>query len=106
MDYGKGHYIEGRRHLSGNIMLDKSRLYLSGVLDFSSTYVPLEKIENIKYTKEGLEIKVKFSAANKTRIIISLPRKNLKHLTEDIVIRLNLKKRFLRREWSGEAAWR
>ena len=105
-DYGEGYYIEGRRRLQGRIIVDESRLYLSGIYDYSNTYIPLEKIEKLRRARGGLEIRVKFSAANIVRTIISLPAKDIRQLTNDLVKRLHLKKKFLKREWSGEAAWR
>jgi len=106
MDYGEGYYIEGTRRIKGRIIIDESRLYLSGVYDYPNTYIPLEKIEKLRYVRSGLEIKVKLSAANIVRAVISLPAKDIRQLTEDLVKRLHLKKKFLKREWSGKAAWR
>jgi len=105
-DYGEGLYIEGDRKLKGRIVIEGNRLYLSGIYGASTTYIPLEKIERLRYVRGGLEIKVKLSAANIVRAVISLPAKDIQRLTKDLVKRLHLKKRFLKREWSGEAAWR
>lgn len=106
MDYGKGYYSEGKKHLEGRIVVDASRLYVAGERDYASTYVPLEKIEKIRHIRGGLEVSVKFSAANRVKIVVSLPGRSIRQLTKDLVERLHLKKVFLKREWCGEPAWR
>ena len=105
-DYGEGRYLEKGRYIKGRIIIEENRLYVSGASDYVNTYIPLEKIEKLKRLRGGLEVSIKFSAANIVRVIISLPRKNIHQLTEDLVMRLHLKKKFLKREWSGEIAWR
>lgn len=104
--YGKGYYKENHRRYAGVVCIDRSRLYIEGEKNTAGTYVPLEKIVKVKVVAGGVEITARLAAANVLRVIISLPSRALRGLIKDIVGTLHLKKRFLRREWSGEAAWR
>lgn len=106
MDYGEGYYIEGQRHVKGRIIMDMSRLYVSGIKGEAHTYIPLEKIVQVKGVRRGIEIKAKLSAANVINVIISLPYMANRKLIKNLVGQLHLKKKFLRRQWYGEAAWR
>ncbi|MCK4519201.1 MAG: hypothetical protein KAU12_03670 [Candidatus Omnitrophica bacterium] len=105
-EYGRGYYRENHRRYAGVVCVDGSRLYIEGEKSTAGTYVPLEKIVKVRAVSGGVEITARLAATNVLRVIISLPSRALRVLIKDIVGTLHLKKRFLRREWSGEAAWR
>lgn len=106
MDYGQGSYIEGQKRIDGRIIVDMNRLYVSGIEGEAHTYIPLEKIVQIKAVRGGMEIKARLSAANVISVIISLPYAANRRLIKNLVGQLHLEKKFLRRQWRGEAAWR
>ncbi|MCK5305663.1 MAG: hypothetical protein KAJ66_00840 [Candidatus Omnitrophica bacterium] len=104
--YGRGCYTERHKRFEGDVCLDQNRLYVEGEKNTAGTYIPLEKIVKVRVVSGGVEITARLAATNVLRVIISLPSAALRGLIKDIVGILHLKKRFLRREWSGEAAWR
>jgi hypothetical protein len=106
MNYSKAKYIEANRVIEGDLILDESRLYIANSNVSSSTYIPLDKIVNLKKNFKSVEIKAKLSAINSIKAKIILPRAAANSLVKELVARLNLKKKFLRRQWVGEAGWR
>jgi hypothetical protein len=105
-DYGEGIYLEGHKKIKGRIIVEGSRLYVSGSRREANTFIPLEKLSLIKCTRRGLKIKARLSQTNVINAFIKLPFKPAGRLTGDLVSRYNLKKKFLRREWQGQPAWR
>lgn len=105
-DYGPGSYNDGLHELSGNIRVDDARIYLSNGEGYPLSFIPLAKIEYIAYVSGGLKIKAKLAPTNIIRARLKLSNKARKRLTKDLVKRLNLKKKFLRRQWMGQPVFR
>ena len=98
--YGQGIYIEENKRIEGQIILSEHKLYLkSPEGDLAQTYIPLEKIERIKKTWEGLEVYARPSISFRYTVLLKGEKKYLKELVRDLVQRRGLKKQFLRNEW-------
>ena len=106
MNFGRVKYIEGKRIIEGELVLDEARLCVAAGGILTSTYIPLDKIILIRKKFFYVEIQVKFSAINSLFVRIVLPRRAKNRLLGELVSRLNLKKRFFKGEWQGEARWR
>ena len=105
--FGEGYYIEGSKSYKGKIAVDEHKFYLIGPEgDFAQSYVPLGKIERIRQTRQGVELRVKLSAANSFNALIKGKRQELSKLVKYLVRKLNLKKKFLKKEWAGEISFR
>ena len=101
MEYGEGVYLaEGKRY-QGKIILDE-KLYIKGEREYPETYVPLEKIEAVRIKGNRMEIKVTPSMITAYIAVIEGKNKELKRLIKDLVLRLGLRKKFLKAEWVGE----
>ncbi|MBN1869692.1 MAG: hypothetical protein JW847_03845 [Candidatus Omnitrophica bacterium] len=99
--YGQGAYLEGNKKLEGQILLSEHRLYLKDKNgDLAQTYVPLEKIERIRKTRQGIEIHVRPTIYYRFTALIKGERKFLSELTRDLVQRRGFRKRFLKNEWT------
>lgn len=101
--YGPGAYIEGTKNLEGRILLGEHKLYLRGAEgDLAQTFIPLEKIEGLRRTSQGLEVHVRPSLAYRYTALIKGKGRELSDLTKELVQRRGLKKKFLKREWIEE----
>lgn len=109
--YGNGEYLEGEKHIKGQIILGEHRLYLKGPQgDLTQTYIPLEKIERIKRVSvrpvlknvAGLDIHVRPSLLIKYVVCLKGEKKYIADLIRDLVSRRGLKKKFLKNEWFDE----
>jgi len=106
VSYGEGEYIEGREIFKGKIILNPKKLYLKGPDgDIPSTFIPLDKIERVKKSRTGLEIYVRPTVVMNYTVRLKGNTRNLSELTHDLVKTCDLKKRFLRKEWVGQASW-
>ena len=102
--YGEGEYIEGSRHLKGEIVLSEHKLYLrSKNGDFTQTYIPLERIERIKSTFAGVIVFVRPSILEYYHVLLKGQRKLLSDLVKDLVQYRGLKKRVFVREWFDDS---
>ena len=98
--YGQGIYIEENKKLEGQIVLSEHKLYLKDKNgDLAQTYIPLEKIERIRKTRQGVEIHARPTLYYRFVALIKGEKKYLSELTRDLVRRRGLKKQFLRSEW-------
>jgi len=106
MNYGPVKYIEGDRFIEGELILDENRLYISSDTVSSSTYIPLDKVIFLRKKFNGVEIQAKLSAINSLFVKILIPTNAKNRLIKSIVNKQKLTKKFLRREWVGQASWR
>ena len=98
--YGQGTYIEENKRLEGRIILSEHKLYLKDKNgDLAQTYIPLEKIERVRKTRQGIEIHVRPTLYFRFAALIKGEKKYLSELIKDIVQRRGLKKQFLKSEW-------
>ncbi len=98
--YGQGTYIEEGKRFDGQIILSEHKLYLKGAgEDLAQTYIPLEKIERIRRTRQGIEIHTRPSITVRYIALIKGENKYLSELVRDLIQRRGLKKQFLRNEW-------
>lgn len=102
--YGQGTYLEGSKHLNGQIVLSEHKLYLKNDEgDIAPTFVPLEKIEVVKKSFGGeVKIQVRPSLTVRYTATIKGNRSNINGLVQEIVKRRGLKKKFLKNEWVEE----
>ncbi|MFH1856594.1 MAG: hypothetical protein ABH836_05125 [Candidatus Omnitrophota bacterium] len=106
-EYAEGFYIESSKKYEGVIAVDGSKLYLkTGQGNLTDTYLPLDKIQKIKKLRRGIEITVKLSAVNGYMAVIRSKKQPLAGLIKYLVNKLNMKKKFLKREWIGDVSWR
>ena len=98
--YGQGIYIEENKRLEGRIILSEHKLYLKDKTgDLAQTYIPLEKIERVHKTRQGVEIHVRPTLYFRFVALIKGEKKYVSELTRDLVQRRGLKKQFLKKEW-------
>ena len=98
--YGQGTYIEKDKRLEGQIILSEHKLYLKDKNgDLAQTYIPLEKIERVRKTRQGIEIHVRPTLYFRFVALFKGEKKYLSELTRDLVQRRGLKKQFLKNEW-------
>jgi len=98
--YGHGAYFEGDKRLEGQIILSEHKLYLkSSDGDLAQTYIPLEKIERVRKTRQGVEVHARPSIYSRYMAVLTGERKHLSELVKDLVQRRGLKKQFLKNEW-------
>ena len=102
--YGQGEYCEGPKRVKGQIVLSEHKLYLRGPEgDIAPTYVPLEKIEKVRKTRQGVEVYVRPSLVERYTALFRGERKHLASLLKDLVARRGLRKRgFWANEWVEE----
>ena len=98
--YGRGTYIEGNKKFEGQIILSEHKLYLKDKNgDLAQTYIPIEKIERVRKTRQGIEIHARPTIYFRFAALIKGEKKYLFELTRDLVQRRGLKKQFLKSEW-------
>ncbi len=98
--YGKGVYLEGTTHLEGEIILGDHKLFLkSKDGDLPSSYIPLEKIREVKKITSGFELFVKQTISHSYRAMIRGEAALIKELLKEIVTRRGLTKKFLQQVW-------
>lgn len=98
--YGQGIYIEGSKRFDGEIILSEHKLYLRDKNgDIAQTYIPLEKIEKVRKTRQGVEIYVRPTLYFRYTALLKGEKKYLNELVRDLVNRRGLKKQFLKNEW-------
>ena len=101
--YGHGQYIENKKNFSGRIILAEHKLYMRGHEgDIPQTYIPLEKITGVSRKNNMLTVNVRPSLYFEYTAHITGEKKHVKELTDDVVQRRGLKKRFLKNEWFEE----
>ena len=98
--YGHGTYIEGDKKVEGQIILDEHKIFLRSVgSDLVQTFVPLEKIEHLRLSSDGLEMEVRPSLTYRYRALIKGERDMLHEMAREIVVRRNFHKRIFKNEW-------
>jgi len=101
--FGQGRYIEGKKEIAGQIILSEHKIFIKGPEgDLAQTYIPLEKIEKISLTPQGVKIQVRPAITIRYSAIFQGERHHMKELVKDIVQRRGLKKRLLINEWIEE----
>jgi len=101
--YGEGQYAQGDIRCHGRIIVDAFKLYLRGPEgDLTQTFVPLEKIARLQRNRGGVTIGVRLSQANQYRVTLKMEPVYIKDLVDDLVRKLNLKKKLLRPVWVGK----
>jgi len=105
VSYGNGRFQEGDKKHEGQIILSEHKLFLKKPEgDIAQTYIPLEKIEKLKKTIQGLTLQVRPSLAYRYHVVLSGEKKNIEALVKDLVGRRGFKKLFLKNEWVEDAA--
>ncbi len=98
--YGQGTYIEEGKKIEGQIILSEHKLYLKAADgDLAQSYIPLEKIERLRKTRQGIEVFVRPSVSSRYVALLKGENKYLSELVRDLVQRRGLKKQFLKNEW-------
>ena len=98
--YGNGTYLEGTKRIEGRIILGEHKLFLRGEKgDYTQTYIPLEKIFLLKKVSGGIELHVTPTISFQFTAVIRGDKQSIKDLSNELVLRRGLKKRFLRNEW-------
>ena len=98
--YGQGTYHEGDHHLEGKIVLGEHKLYLKGEKgDLATTYIPLEKITRLKLNGNKLTAFVRPSLSYNYVVTLQGEKKLITDLTNEIILRRGLRKKFLVKEW-------
>jgi len=98
--YGNGTYMEGDKKIQGRIILSEHKLFLKDQNgDLAQTYIPLEKIERIRKTRQGVEIHARPTLYYRFIALIQGEKKNLSELVKGLVQRRGLIKQFLKSEW-------
>lgn len=101
LTFGQGFYQQMGKNVAGSIILSEHKLFLRGQRDdYPETYIPLEKIVGLKKVGKGVEIEVHLSLTNKYKAFISGQPKNISDLIAELVKKRNLKKKFLKKEWT------
>ncbi len=102
--YGEGVLQEGRKKIRGKIILDEHKLFLRRETeDIAASFIPLEKIKSIRKKGPGLLIDVRLSIINGFTAYLEGEPGKIGDMREELVRRLNLKKRFLRQEWDNDS---
>ena len=102
--YGKGIYLEGSKHIEGEIILGDYKLYLRGTKgDLAQTYIPLDKIKRIFKKGKSIHLHVHPSISFQYVAIIQGEKKLMLDLLKDVVQKRGLKKKFLCNEWIEES---
>jgi len=103
--YGNGIFLEDKKKFEGTITLSEHKLFLKDSNgDLPQTYVPLEKIERVKYSGGAVDIQVRPTLYLQYVATFKGQRSQIKSLTLELVQRRGLKKKFLRNEWIEEAS--
>lgn len=98
--YGNGKFIEGQTILDGEIILSEHKLFLKNSEgDLARTYIPLEKIDHMKITAQGLIVHVRATVSFDYWATFSGRATKIVELAKDIAESRGMKKRFLRNEW-------
>ncbi len=105
--FGRGQYIEGTKRLEGEIVLSRYKLFCKGEAgDFPQTYIPLEKIASMKLKRGMIELFVRPSAVIHYTAVFKGEPANCKKLSLTLAMRLNMRKKFFRDQWTGEVSWK
>lgn len=100
VSYDNGVYTESKKRYEGRIILSEHKLYLrSKEGDIPSTYIPLEKIERLCKSGNGVDIFVRPSLAYQYTARIEGQKNNIHELIKDLVKQRGLRKLFLKNEW-------
>lgn len=103
--YGKGTYIKEKTLLNGQIILGAHKLFLrTSQGDLPSSYVPLEKIIELRRNGDAINFLIKQTMAYSYQVTIQGARASIKDLTQEIILRRGLKKQFLRNVWVEDPA--
>jgi len=103
--YGEGNYKQGHTDVDGRIILAEHKLYIKGKEgDYSQTFIPLEKIVNVKKWSGGVLISVRISMAQQFMAHIKGNNKHINELIKDLVNRRGLKKKLLKNEWYEQSS--
>lgn len=98
--YGKGLFRQGNIVVDGDITLSEHKLFLKGAEgDYTSTYVPLEKIERICLKGDVLDVQVRLTISSQYVASFKGERNKVVELVKDIVSYRGFKKKFLKNEW-------
>ena len=101
--YGKGSYIQDTTVLRGEIILGDHKLFLKSYQEeLTSSYVPLEKIIELRKISDTIELIIKQTSSYSYKVLIRGGPRSIKDLTQEIVSRRGLKKKFLRQIWIEE----
>jgi hypothetical protein len=101
--YGEGQYTQGDIRCHGRIIVDTYKLYLQGPQgELTQSFVSLDKICRLQKGRTQVTIDVRLSQANQYRVALKMEPIYIKDLIEDLVRKLNLKKKWLRPVWVGE----
>ena len=98
--FGDGEYIEEAKRFQGIIVLSEYKLFLkSSQGELAQTYIPLEKINRVRRSSKGVEIRFKTTVLSRYCVLLRGEKEYLNQLVREIVKRRNLKKRFFLNEW-------
>jgi len=98
--YGQGIYIEDNKRIEGQIILSEHKLFLKDKNgDLAKTYIPLEKIERLRKTRQGIELHVRPTLYFRFTALLKGEKKLISELAKDLINKRGLKKQFLKNEW-------
>jgi len=104
--YGDGVFIEIDRQYKGAIIIDDYKLYIKKDSPYIDTYVPLEKITLIKKKVRSMFLQIRPTSISCRNIIIKASSRSIDDIIKELTRKLNLKKKFLKSVWIGEATFK
>jgi len=104
ISYGKGLYrrLEGGRETiyTGEVILNHVKIYIDGKTD---SFISLDRIEDIKKTKKGIEIKVVPSGSFIYTVLME--GQGIKRLLDDLLLLKGFKKVWIGK-WKAKDFWK
>jgi len=104
INYGKGLYtrLEGGRETkyTGEIVLNNVKIYINGEVD---SFISLDRIEEIKKIKKGVEIKIVPSSSFAYRVLMQ--GEGTKKLLSDLLILKRFKRVWINK-WRAKDFWK
>lgn len=104
ISYGRGLYkrIEGGKETqyAGEVILDDVKIYINKKADSS---ISLDRIEEIKKTRKGIEIKVVPSSSFGYKVLME--GKDLKRLLNDLLVLKDFKRVWINK-WKAKDFWK
>lgn len=104
--FKEGIFIEKNKRYKGAIIMNDYKIYIKGNSPYVDTYIPLEKIVLIRRAKKKVFVQVKPTSISRRDIIITGSKEAISSLINEVVKKLNLKKKFFRSVWTGDAIFK
>ncbi|MCD6318685.1 hypothetical protein J7M02_06420 [Candidatus Aerophobetes bacterium] len=104
INYGKGLYrrLEGGKETiyTGEVVLNNVKVYIDGEVD---SFISLDRIEEIKKAKKGVEMKIVPSSSFAYRVLIQ--GEGIKRLLSDLLILKRFKRVWINK-WRAKDFWK